>query len=147
MAKDKDAAAIDEFIERCKVANDLELYAIGLSERGITLYKQQVRALNLIYGLHKAEKLGDTIAVIGGGAAGATAALAAATLGYTVSIFEQRPTLFHLQQGCDIRWLPPHIYDWPASGSDSPYAGLPLLEPGGVQERRERRRRVQGLSG
>jgi glycine/D-amino acid oxidase-like deaminating enzyme len=128
MAKDKDEAARDDFLDRCKVDAGLELYAIGLSERGITLYKQQVRALNLIYALHETDKLGETIAVIGGGAAGATAALAAATLGYSVSIFEQRPTLFHLQQGCDIRWLHPHIYDWPASGSDGPYAGLPLLD-------------------
>src|SRR5207248_2631512 len=48
--------------------------------------------------------------------------------GCEVCIFEQRPTLFHLQQGCDIRWLHPHIYEWPAPETDSPYAGLPLLD-------------------
>lgn len=117
-----------EFVSRCKVDSNYELYAIGLAENGITLYKQQVRALNLIYSLKVSGRLKRSLAVIGGGAAGATAALAAASLGCEVSIFEQRPTLFHLQQGCDIRWLHPHIYEWPAPGTDSPYAGLPLLD-------------------
>jgi hypothetical protein len=128
MPPDSEATARAEFLCRCKVQPDMELYLIGLAERGITLYKQQVRALNLIYSLHTERLLKATVAVIGGGAAGATAALAAATLGYEVHLFEQRPILFHLQQGCDIRWLHPHIYEWPAAGTDSPYAGLPLLD-------------------
>lgn len=117
-----------DFINRCRVDSKLELYAIGLADNGITLFKQQVRALNLVFSLKVTGRLKTSIAVIGGGAAGATAALAAASLGYKVSIFEQRPTLFHLQQGCDIRWLHPHIYDWPSPATDSPYAGLPFLD-------------------
>jgi len=128
MTKETLEAARCEFINRCKVDSTFELYAIGLAENGITLFKQQVRALNLIYALKVTGRLKETLAVIGGGAAGATAALAAAYLGCQVTIFEQRPTLFHLQQGCDIRWLHPHIYEWPAPGTDSPYAGLPLLD-------------------
>ena len=60
--------------------------------------------------------------------AGVTAAAAAASLGHEVFLFEQRPVLCHLQHGCDTRWVHPHIYDWPAFGSDSPYAGLPVLD-------------------
>jgi hypothetical protein len=127
MAKDKAEAARDEFIGRCKIDPNIELYTVGLAERGITLYKQQVRALNLVYALDGTGRLKKTVGVIGGGAAGATAALGAATLGYEVHLFEQRPMLFHLQQGCDIRWLHPHIYEWPAPETDSPYAGHPLL--------------------
>jgi hypothetical protein len=69
-----------------------------------------------------------SIAVIGGGVAGVTAAAAAATLGREVFLFEHRPVLCHLQHGCDTRWVHPHIYDWPDFGSDSPYAGLPVLD-------------------
>src|SRR5262245_7141647 len=128
MAKETEEVARCEFVNRCKVDPNLELYAIGLAENGITLYKQQVRALNLVYTLKVTGRLKGTLAVIGGGAAGATAALGAASLGCEVTLFEQRPTLFHLQQGCDIRWLHPHIYEWPAPETDSPYAGLPLLD-------------------
>lgn len=103
-------------------------YTLGVFESGITIYKQQIRALNLIHCLkmeYPKEKL--KIAVIGGGIAGLTAAAAAATLGMSVSLFERKPTLLHLQRGCDTRWVHPQIYDWPQDGSTLPYAGLPLL--------------------
>jgi Pyruvate/2-oxoglutarate dehydrogenase complex, dihydrolipoamide dehydrogenase (E3) component, and related enzymes len=119
---------------------DSERYAIGpFFADGVTILKQQIRALNLIFalaetkrirneldGVGAAEKARD-IAVIGGGVAGMTAAAAATKLGNNVWHFEQRPELCHLQAGCDTRAVAPHIYDWPKAGSESPYAGLPAL--------------------
>ena len=107
-------------------------YGIGpFYANGVTLWKQQIRALNLVYALASVAppRLGEgkTVAVIGGGVSGMTAAIAAASRGSVVHLFEQRPVLCHLQLGCDTRWLHPHIYDWPAPGSENPYAGLPLL--------------------
>lgn len=124
----KQLKQVDDFLKDARLNSHHELYAIGLANNGITLFKQQMRALNLVYCLEERNKLQHRIAIIGGGAAGATAAISAKSLGYHVALFEQRPSLFHLQLGCDIRWLHPHIYDWPAPGSDSPYAGLPFLD-------------------
>ena len=117
-----------------------ECYAIGpFFADGVTILKQQIRALNLIFALAETKKIRNqldgirarerarNIAVIGGGVAGMTAAAAAAKLGNKVWHFEQRPELCHLQAGCDTRAVAPHIYDWPKDGSESPYAGLPLL--------------------
>ena len=124
-----------------RYAIDEGRYSIGpFFSDGVTLYKQQVRALNLIYALAKrghihyglgkpSEKGPDpkVIGIIGGGVAGMTAAVAAATLGNNVHHFEQRTDLCHLQAGCETRWVHPHNYDWPRLGSDNPYAGLLLM--------------------
>jgi hypothetical protein len=117
-----------------------EIYAIGpFFSDGVTILKQQIRALNLVFALAETRKIRNelngldaqesarTIAVIGGGVAGMTAAAAAAKLGNEVWHFEQRPELCHLQAGCDTRAVAPHIYDWPKGGSENPYAALPLL--------------------
>jgi hypothetical protein len=117
------------FLHLTESAKDSNRYIIGAFEGGITLYKQQVRALNLLYSIHTKSRLESKskIAVIGGGVAGVTVAAAAITLGYEVYLFERRPLLMHLQHGCDTRWVHPHLYDWPEDESDRPYAELPLL--------------------
>lgn len=52
------------------------IYVLGSFERRVTLYAQQVRALNLAFVLFDTGRLtpGATVAVIGGGASGLTAA-------------------------------------------------------------------------
>ncbi|MBY3081858.1 MULTISPECIES: NAD(P)-binding protein [Rhizobium] len=109
------------------------IFAIGVQERGVTLYNQQVRAHNLIWALvdldrAKVRKLGR-VAVIGGGAAGltATAALLACTKDTSVTLFEKEWDLCPVQQGCDGRWLHPSLYAWPGWGSRAPSASLPIL--------------------
>ncbi len=69
------------------------------------------------------------IAVLGGGFAGLTFAAALIKKGCqcSIKIFEERDTLLPLQQGSDTRWLHPHIYDWPAEGSEAGSAALPIL--------------------
>jgi hypothetical protein len=103
-------------------------FVLGAFEERITIYRQQVRALNLVYALHQTNTKKDfKVAIVGGGFGGVTAAAAAAELGIRTILFEAKPTLIHLQKGCDIRWIHPHIYHWPLENSDMPYAGLPFL--------------------
>ena len=104
-------------------------YILGSFERRVTLYSQQVRALNLIWSLFEEQRLakGGTIAIVGGGAAGLTAAAAATYLGADVTVLERNSTLLPIQRHCRHRWLHPHIYDWPAEGSLQSNAGLPLM--------------------
>jgi len=113
------------------------IFLIGLLDRGVTIFNQQVRALNLIWALDYAKRLdsASAIAVVGGGIAGLTAAMAlrkifsltADSSQRTVTLFEQRSVLCPLQRGCATRWVHPHIYDWPEEGSTNPSAGLPIM--------------------
>jgi hypothetical protein len=108
-----------------------EIYLVGSLERGLTVYSQQVRALNLVWALKNGPggAAAKKIAIIGAGIAGLTAAAAAVKAFPTaaISLFERRWDLCPLQQGADSRWLHPRIYDWPDEGSRSPSASLPIL--------------------
>ncbi|GGD64336.1 hypothetical protein GCM10011514_30360 [Emticicia aquatilis] len=119
----------EEFLDNLEVNGFKDIYYIGTQQRGITIFKQQVRALNLIYTLEKTSKIqeGSRIAIIGGGIGGVTASAAALSIGCKVYLYENKPILMHLQTGCKTRWVHPNIYDWPSQGSEFPYAGLPLL--------------------
>lgn len=120
---------IELFLAQAEPNPGSNIYVIGAFEKGITIYRQQVRALNLIYCLHESQRIprDGLISVIGGGVAGVTAAAAALALGYRVYLFEKHTMLLHLQRGCDTRWVHPYIYDWPRPGSEMEHAGLPLL--------------------
>jgi hypothetical protein len=128
----------DSYVRATEVAETYRaadrVYVIGSMERGVTVYKQQLRTHNLIWALWEiAERTNitpDRIAIIGGGVAGLTAAAAASQLfsGSRVTVFEQRFALCPLQQGADSRWLHPRIYDWPRGGSRAPSALLPVLD-------------------
>lgn len=111
------------------------LYIIGTFDAGITVLRQQVRALNLAWSLIETDRIPPApvpptrIAVIGAGFAGLTfaAAILAKEVNCEVTLFEEHDTLMPLQQGSDTRWLHPHIYDWPDEGSEADVAMLPLL--------------------
>jgi hypothetical protein len=123
---------IEQFLDLSRLGGSGKVYTIGpFFSNGVTLLKQQIRALNLVHSLAICDSrlLSPTkrVAVIGGGIAGVTAAAAAVYLGSEVDLFEQRPVLCHLQHGCDTRYVHPNIYDWPDPNSDNPYADLPLL--------------------
>lgn len=106
-----------------------ELYILGCFSRHVTLYSQQVRAFNLIYGLHEIKKIkrGSKVAVIGAGAAGLSAAAAARHLGCKVTLLEELDGPLELQHNNRQRWIHPRIYDWPATGSLQERAGLPIF--------------------
>jgi CheY-like chemotaxis protein len=105
------------------------IYVLGSFERRVTLYAQQVRALNLAFALFDTGRLkpGATVAVIGGGASGLTAAIGLAHLGASVHLIERTDMLMALQRSCRTRWIHPHIYDWPEPGADNDVADLPLV--------------------
>ncbi len=128
----------EDVLLHMRVPEHDDLYVIGCFEKRVTVRSQQVRALNLIYSLYKrgAVPAGARIAVVGGGAAGLTAAAGAARLGYRVTLLERSGTVLPIFQGNTTRWLHPYIYDWPETpGSerhdggtlDPDEAGLPLL--------------------
>lgn len=105
-------------------------FIIGIYQKGITIYRQQVRALNLFHALvdtGKLKKGQGSVAIIGGGIGGLTFAAAARKAKINVTIFERAPFFLHLQYGCDTRKIHPNIYDWPDKGSTFPYADLPFL--------------------
>lgn len=107
-------------------------YLIGVYQDGITVYKQQIRALNIFHALVRTGVIdrantGYKIGVIGGGVAGLTFAAASLKAGMKVRLFEKEPVFLHMQHGCDIRTIHPNIYEWPDGNSFFPYADVPVL--------------------
>jgi hypothetical protein len=118
------------------LSDEVPLYTIGSFDRQVTVLSQQTRALNLAWALIETKKVpvrGDDkkckVAIIGAGFAGMTFAAGLISKGADCDLylFEQRDSLLPLQQGSDTRWLHPHIYDWPAPGSEASAAMLPVL--------------------
>jgi hypothetical protein len=116
------------------------LYAVGIFDTGVTVYSQQIRALNLVWALIESGRVPAAaaevaaepnlkIAIVGGGFAGLTVAagLLKKRAVAKITIFEEPDTLLPLQQGSDSRWLHPWIYDWPGEGSQASVAMLPVL--------------------
>jgi hypothetical protein len=105
------------------------VFALGCFEPRVTIYSQQVRALNLAYSLLDTGSLlpKRRLAVVGGGFAGLTLAAAAAQKGAAVTLFERMHHLLPVQAGCHARAVHPRIFDWPAPESSNAEAGLPLL--------------------
>ncbi len=117
------------------------LYVIGTFDTGVTVFSQQIRALNLAWAAVEAELVPASaespavgrrrrkVAVIGAGFAGlsVTAGLLSKGADAEITVFEQRDALLPLQQGSDSRWLHPRIYDWPRKGSQASVAMLPVL--------------------
>src|SRR5689334_6768797 len=94
MSSGRPLGSID-ILKHMVVPGEDGLYVIGCFERRITLYSQQVRALNLIWALADQGKLknGTSVLVIGAGAAGLTAAAGAAKLGAKVKVLERTPQI------------------------------------------------------
>lgn len=135
MSDSKDARRIAamEYLDHARPVAASNRFAVGTYERNITLYRQQMRALNLVYAMRAAADSDpanhkfDKIAVIGGGAFGSTVAAAAATIGIEVYLYERHQILLPFQRGCDTRWVNPLYYEWPAAGAESRYASLPVM--------------------
>lgn len=104
---------------------------VGSFDRPVTIYSQQVRALNIPYLLFRRGivRLDDPVVVVGGGVAGLTAAAGLARLGAKVTLLEQREILCPLFEGCTVRWIHPYIYYWPLPGAQANRveAALPLM--------------------
>lgn len=73
----------------------------------------QAHAAGLIASYHASEGPRNLL-VIEAGAAGATAAIHAATkYGVTTVLVDKDTVPFQLQMQCRTRWLEPFLYDWP----------------------------------
>jgi hypothetical protein len=104
-----------------------DLFVIGAGQSRVTLYSQQVRALNLADHLRD-RLLKESVVVIGAGAAGLTFAAAASVLGARrVTLLDQAEQMMSFQRGSRQRFLHPHISEWPEVGCWKMSAGLPLL--------------------
>lgn len=121
---------VTKHLQAAAVPANPGVYVLGCFDLRVTVYSQQVRALNLVDALFESGALasGRQLVVVGAGVAGLTAAAAAIKLGAQVVVLERGDdilTLFATANG--NRWLHPRLYDWPYPGWDSADAGLPLL--------------------
>ncbi|WP_156656304.1 NAD(P)-binding protein [Mycobacterium sp. 852002-51152_SCH6134967] len=126
-----------QVLDSFRLVPDRALYQVGAFETGVTVYSQQVRALNLAWSLIESDTLisdpdedpKGRIAIIGAGFAGLTlaAALLKKAVAAEIVLFERHDTVLPLQHGCESRWLHPYIYNWPEEGTDANSPGLPLL--------------------
>ncbi|MDI1436688.1 NACHT domain-containing protein [Polyangium sorediatum] len=117
------------FLKYTRVSGWPAYHVLGCFERRVTLYSQQVRALNLVWALHTSGEIqrGAKVAVVGGGAAGLMAAAAGRHLGWDVTVLERAQTFLALQRGGTHRYVHPHVYDWPDDGALEERANLPLM--------------------
>lgn len=120
-----------QIIENARIPGTQSILVLGSFEKRVTVYAQQVRALNLVDAMlsENLVRKGGKIAIIGGGAAGITAAVALARACPdldALDLFERSSGIMALQHG-SRRFLHPHFYDWPAAGSDAANAGLPIM--------------------
>jgi tetratricopeptide (TPR) repeat protein len=119
-----------ELLRQMEVPGEPGVFILGCFERRVTLYSQQVRALNLIHALFAEKRLreGSRVGIVGGGVGGVTAAAGAAVRGCKVTLLEQEDEPLLLFRNNQQRWLHPHIYDWPEPSSERAQAGLPVLD-------------------
>ncbi|TPN63622.1 hypothetical protein FJ986_23545 [Mesorhizobium sp. B1-1-1] len=121
-----------QIIDNARIPGTQSILVLGSFEKRVTVYAQQVRALNLVDAMLSENLVrpeGGKVAIIGGGAAGITAAVALARTcpGLDkLDLFERSPVILALQHG-SRRFLHPHFYDWPAVGSNADAAGLPIM--------------------
>jgi hypothetical protein len=93
-------------------------FLLGCFEKRVTLFHQQVRALNLVYALNTLGYCQDAnVAVVGAGVAGLTAAAALARIpGCQVTVIERGDRLLPVlnRDGVAVgRFLSPVLYEWP----------------------------------
>lgn len=133
--KSAGGSTVSKVLAAYKLATKMPLFLVGTFDDNVTVLSQQIRALNLAWAMIESKTVPTrqeptkSLAIIGAGFAGLTlaAALLQKKAALDITIFEERDTLLPLQQGSDSRWLHPQIYDWPAQGSETVAAMLPVL--------------------
>jgi hypothetical protein len=116
----------------CKVSDAEPIYILGCIEQRVTIYSQQVRAIELARSLLEsgAVRTRGRIAIVGAGIAGLTlaATLAVAAPELHIVLFEREGDVLHLQASARDRFVHPHIFDWPSAEAEQSHAGLPLMD-------------------
>ena len=104
-----------EIVDVCAPREDAPLFIIGPYANRVNFVAQQTRALNLVHALFATSRLKptDKVAVIGGGIAGVTAAIALVGYGAQVSIIESGAMLLPRQSETVHRIVNPSITRWP----------------------------------
>ena len=106
------------------------VFDIGGKLYPVSIRDQMVRGQSIIDRVIQAGfgAMGAELLVIGAGAAGASAAIEAASRGITTHLIDTAPLPFLRQAACSTRWIHPHEYEWPLdhrSTPDYPYVGVP----------------------
>ena len=105
-------------------------FVLGYAEERLTLFSQQVRALNLAYSLNCVGRLvQDTrLLIVGAGPAGVTLAAAARLMGAGVTLLERAPHAMAMfaPKGVGGRYIQPLASEWPEDRSIKRVAGLPI---------------------
>jgi hypothetical protein len=106
-----------------------KLFCLGPFPRLVSFSAQQYRALNLVWALRENDKfsIGDSVAVIGAGVAGLTAAAGFIGYGCKVDVYEAGAVAMSRQRATDHRLVHPTLNQWP----DPPLSmttQLPFLE-------------------
>jgi hypothetical protein len=120
----------DEILAAAEVAGrNGNVYCIGSFGRRVNFYAQQNRALNLVWALKEAGRIrsGNSIAVIGGGVTGLTAAAGLISLGCSVDIYESGAVAIPRQAATQHRLVHPTINAWPSKAPEIT-TQLPFLE-------------------
>jgi len=103
----------------------------GCYERFVSIFIQGLRGLNLAWGLTQGRLApGEAACVVGGGFSGLAVAAGLVRRGVRVTLVERNAELLQAQRGNRVRWIHPHIHEWPRAGSRAPRAGHPLLDWG-----------------
>lgn len=98
-----------------KLLPDSNIYSIGPFGRSVSFGSQQARAFNLIWALQKENIINSdtSVAVIGIGLSGMTAALTLAAYNCPPEIYEMEDEVLDRQSGAEHRMLHPTINFWP----------------------------------
>lgn len=111
-------SAVDPFLAAHQISSGV--YSLA-GRSPVSIRDQIVRAHYLTDRLFDARKVttGTQLAVIGGGAAGASVAILAARRGAKVELYEAGNSPFRVQRSCTTRWIDPVQYDWPATHAEA----------------------------
>ncbi len=120
-----------EIVQLTRVPGTHSVLFLGCFEKRVTVYSQQVRAINLAAAMLNENliRANGRVAIVGGGIAGLTAAVALQKCApglRAIDVFEQRSEVLQLQQNSN-RYLHPHNYDWPHDSAAFASAGLPFM--------------------
>jgi hypothetical protein len=133
--RDRARERAENVLATCRYRNGTAIFILGSFGQRVTLLAQQSRALMLVRAMKEKSILDDacgegvaTVAVIGGGVGGVTAAAALATAGARVTLYEAADDVLTLQMGARHRFVHPTVANWPLGGSLVDDAGLPILD-------------------
>jgi NAD(P)-binding Rossmann-like domain len=128
--KDQDKSSrIADIVDSTTVPDFKSVFFIGPFAKRVSFASQQHRALNLVWALVEGGhiKLGDNIAVVGGGLAGLTACAALLAKDCTVTLFEKNGLVLERQRNTSHRFVHPTINNWPFNEL-SPTTSFPFLD-------------------